>query len=232
MDFWTSRQITEFIGIEKTFEEFREADPDLDRLESTRPDRKSKKHEEWYTQYCRADDDATERFVELFREKILVSWALRYDKEDDDGIALPPEYWAPSVASLTVTKGKVEGLLLDERHKHLANSRAVVRREDWEKWISPAEPGVPRSPDAQPSAPAKADQPQTDVELKDWFVKIYVPAHKDDSPNPTRDAALSAAKPKFANYCDHTHLRNDLRNIWRIHAPKEWKRTGPRAKIE
>ena len=91
---------------------------------------------------------------------------------------------------------------------------------------------APQAHDAQPSTPAKADQAQTDNDLKDWFVNIYVPAHKDDSPNPTRDAALSAAKPEFANYCDQTHLRHDLRKIWRAHAPKEWKKTGPRAKTE
>ena len=140
LDFWTQKQIEDFIGIEKAFVEFCEADPKLSDLDSIHPGSKSEKFKEWYIQYRLAHDAATERFVKLFREKILDAWALRDDKEDDDGVRLPPEYWAPSVASLTFTTGKVEGLLLDERHKHLANSRAVLRREEWEKWINPAEP--------------------------------------------------------------------------------------------
>ena len=139
MDFWTSRQITEFIGIEQAFEEFCGADPVLAKLDSIYPGPKSGKFNEWHTQYCPAHDDVTERFVKLFREKILVAWALRDDKEDDDGLALPPEYWAPSVASLTFKNGKAQGLLLDERHKHLANSRVMLRRKDWARWINPAE---------------------------------------------------------------------------------------------
>ena len=29
--------------------------------------------------------------------------------------------------------------MVDERHKHFANSRAVLRKKDWKKWINPAE---------------------------------------------------------------------------------------------
>ncbi len=100
-----------------------------------------------------------------------------------------------------------------------------IDREALERVLRPHQ--QPKKP-----TPTTADQTQTYDELKDWFVTVYVPAHKDESPNPTRVAALSAAEPKFANYCDRTHLRNDLRKIWRTHAPPGWKRRGPRAKTE
>ncbi len=158
LDFWTSRQITEFIEIEQAFEEFCGADPVLGKLNSIYPGPKSRKFNEWYAQYCPAHDDATERFLELFREKILVAWVLRDDKEDDDGLKLPSEYWASSVASLTFTNGRTQGLLLDERHKHLANSRAVLRRKDWEKWINETMPDSQHGPQkpAENPPPAQA----------------------------------------------------------------------------
>jgi hypothetical protein len=101
----------------------------MSRLNSTRPDRKSnpKKFEEWYVRYCPVMDDTTRRFVELFRKKILVAMTLHE-------IVLPPEYWVTTLASLTITAGKVEGLLLDDPDKHLANCRVVLYKEDWEKW--------------------------------------------------------------------------------------------------
>ena len=242
-DFWTPKQIADFIGIEQAFEEFCEADPELAKLDSTRPDpkRNLKDFKEWHAryhaQYSSVHDAAAERFVEPFREKILVAIALPDDKEDEERV-LAPEYWSPSIASLTFTKGTVEGLLLDERHKHLANRRVVLRKEEWKNWkakqggskYEKSQAKRKRDHDAQPSTPTKADQTQTADELKDWFVNVYVPAHKDESPNPTRDAALSAAKAKFTNYCDLTHLRKDLRDIWLHHAPEGWKKTGPRPK--
>ncbi len=132
MDFWTPEQITKYIGIEQAFEEFCETDPELSKLDSTRPDPKgdSKVFEEWYARCYPVYHAATERFVELFREKILVALALRDDKET----VLPPEYWAITLASLTVTEGKVRGLSPDDPYRHLENSRVVLLREDWEKW--------------------------------------------------------------------------------------------------
>ena len=122
--------------------------------------------------------------------------------------------------------------LLDDDGKREGSTIGAM--EDDPATTEELEPGAPQAHDAQPSTPAKADQAQTATadELKDWFVNVYVPAHKDDSPNPTRNAALSAAKLEFPNYCDRTHLRGDLRKIWRSHAPGGWKRTGPRAKTE
>jgi len=105
-----------------------------------------------------------------------------------------------------------------------ALAQALAAADPQERRDTPAAEAV--------STPAKADQDQTEEELQDWFVDVYVPAHKDKSPNPTRDAALAAAESKFTNYCDRTHLRDDLRKIWRTHAPTEWKKPGPRAKIE
>ena len=83
-----------------------------------------------------------------------------------------------------------------------------------------------------PETPTKVGQAQTYDKLNDWFLKDYVPGHENILPNPTRDTALSAAKIEFPNYCNRTHLREDLRKIWRDHAPTEWKRTGPRAKTQ
>ena len=212
MDFWTLRQITEFIGIEKAFEEFREADPDLNRLESTRPDRRSKKHKEWYTQYCLAHDDATERFVELFREKILVAWALRDDKEDDDGIALPPDYWTESIVSLTIDKGRVEGLLLKDRHKKWANGRAVLRREDWKKWI------IDATPDSQHESQGPAESP--------------VPGESKDKPKRKRDvgadhlreikirAVLAKARREWPNGKKFPGVKPAARELVRKHRDK------------
>ncbi len=121
-------------------------------------------------------------------------------------------------------------------HRIHVFSNVVVSRERLERWINKGreepEPVAPQAHDAQPSTPAKVDQAQTYDELNHWFVNVYMPAHKEDSPNPTRDAALSAAKLEFPNYCDRTHLRDDLRKSWRDHAPKGWKRTGPRPKSE
>ncbi len=139
MVYWTLEQDDKFIVIEQAFEEFCEADPKLSKLNSTNPGLKSKKYNEWRNQYGPAHDAATERFVDLFRGKILVAWVLRDNKENDDEVALPLEYWAHSLASLTLTTGKVEAFFLDEQHIHLANSRVVLHRKDWEEWISPAE---------------------------------------------------------------------------------------------
>ncbi len=136
MVFWTQEQDDKFIVIEKAFEEFCEADPKLSKLDSTNPGPKSEKFNEWYKQFDPAHDAAIERFVKLFCEKILVAIVLHDDKE----LVLPPEYWASPLASLTFTKGKVQGLLLDDPNRHLENSPVVLRRVDWEKWINDATP--------------------------------------------------------------------------------------------
>ena len=135
MDFWTPKQIADFIGIEQAFAEFCEADPKLSDLDSICPGLKSKKYNEWRNQYGPAYDAATERFVDLFREKVLVAIVLHDDKE----IVIPPEFWASSLASLTFTKGKLQGLEHDNPDRYLENSRVVLRRKDWEKWIIPTE---------------------------------------------------------------------------------------------
>ena len=82
-----------------------------------------------------------------------------------------------------------------------------------------------------PAAPTPTTVQTTD-QLKAWFVDVYVPDHKDDTPNPTRDDALAAARLVFKNYIDRTHLRDDLREIWKNHAPEGWKKGGPRPKPE
>ena len=146
MDFWTQQQNNKFIGIEKAFEEFCGADSKLSDLDSIYPGTKSEKFKDWYNQYVPAHDAAVERFVKLFREKVLVAWVLRDDKENDDGVTLPPEYWAQSVASLTLTKSRVEADLLDEQHLHLAKSRVVLRKRDRGKWTNGATPDSQQGP--------------------------------------------------------------------------------------
>jgi hypothetical protein len=132
LDFWSPEQTKKFIGIERAFAEFCEADSELAILDSTKPDpeRNPKKFEKWYARCWPVMDDATRRFVELFREEILVAMALHDDKE----VVLPSEYWAIPVASLTVAAGKVQGLSPDDPDGHLENSRVVLLSEDWEEW--------------------------------------------------------------------------------------------------
>ena len=91
-DFWTPKQIADFIGIEQAFEEFCEADPELAKLDSTRPDpkRNLKDFKEWHAryhaQYSSVHDAATERFVDpIPEETVLIEF------ED-----LPPSAQAPS----------------------------------------------------------------------------------------------------------------------------------------
>ena len=202
MDLWTPEQHKNLIGIEQVFEEFCEIDPEMSRLNSTRPDRKSnpKKFEEWYVRYCPVMDDTTRRFVELFRKKILVAMTLHE-------IVLPPEYWVTTLASLTITAGKVEGLLLDDPDKHLANCRVVLYKEDWKKWKAKG-----RSKRSGLYSPAK---------LRVWYIN-YVKVCEVDGKSPSRADDVKAARAPDAMGEGVTRdavwdLRNEL-------APEEWKK--------
>ncbi len=108
----TLEQNKKFIEIDKALEEFCETDPELcklgvelSKLDSTRPDPECNpkdKFEEWYARYSPIQDAATERFVKLFREEILVAIVLR----DGEEKVLQPKCW--SIPEDALRLGKVE----------------------------------------------------------------------------------------------------------------------------
>ncbi len=152
LDFWTPEQIAKFIVIEQAFAEFCEADPEMRKLDSAKPDPerdpKDKDIEKWLAQ-----DVATIRFVEHFRKEILVARALYNDEER----ILPPDFWASPLTPLTITAGRVRGLSHDDPDRHLENSRVVLRREEWGKWINEA---MPDSRRGLQEADARSNQQQ------------------------------------------------------------------------
>ena len=205
MDFWSPEEIKDFIGIEQAFEEFCEADPELGRLDSTKPDPKCnpKEFKEWFARYCPVQDDATERFVELFREKSLVAIAWHDGKEK----VLPPVYWNEPVTSLTIIKGKVQGLQYDDPDRYLENCRVVLRREEWEQWINGAMSGKPAE-NFTPKPASKEEKPRsrgkTDVrakaELKIRIKSVHAIALRK-WPNPKKRPRYKAmAKDLADNY--------------------------------
>ena len=204
MDFWSPEQTKKFIGIEQAFEEFCEADPKLGKLDSTRPDlkRSPKKFNKWYYQYCRARDEATSRFIEPFREKSLVA-IVQYDDMEK---VLPPEYWDITVASLTITKGKVQGLPYDGPDRHLENSRVVLRREEWEKWTV-----------------AKASQYKV-AQKKSRYEKWAGRQQKLVSSKKAKDLREAASLIADENGVDWTYVERETRRVREERAGKSGKK--------
>ena len=75
----------------------------------------------------------------------------------DNEIVLPPDFWASPLTPLTITAGKVRGLSHDDPDRHLENSRVVLRRKDWEKWLNET---MPDSRRGLQTADARSNQQQ------------------------------------------------------------------------
>ena len=128
-------------------------------------------------------------------ETSAVEWPGRHRVEDITLARYLVEAWLPKSRGAPVESAPPTDAVI-----------AVAEGDALEPKVAPVDP--------------RPTEAQTEDDLKDWFVNVYVPAHKTDTPNPTRDAAFSAAQSRFDNYVDRTHLRDELRDIWKIHAPE------------
>lgn len=62
-----------------------------------------------------------------------------------------------------------------------------------------------------------------------WFTETYIPQHKNDAPNPTRDEAYRAARSQFPGW--PINRDNDWRpEIWKDYAPDSWKALGAKSR--
>ena len=229
MDFWTPEQIAKFIPIKDAFEEFCEADPELSKLDSTKPDPtcEPKEFDKWYAGYCPPRDAAVRRFAGLFREEVLTGMGL--EPADDKEREIPPEYWAiteddstdsevehapdegEGFASLLVMKEMVQ----DRRY---GNYYAVLKRENWEEWKAKQEISKYESPQRNRKTDVVADR------MREIRIKKVLAITRRRWPDPKRRPEIDLMarelerldrEPKLPHSEQHGYKFETIRKILR-----------------